>query len=696
MKFGQHLHQNQFSPWKNEYINYDQLKHFLKERQLCASGWTGADEHYFSKTLLVTELDKVNGFIHQKMKQAGADDRKVADLIQFININDIGFYKILKKHDKWTGFSLLVRYDDIHLQFQSLIQQLDSIKRKESLKELVHNTDSNSKLVTTTTTKYWVHVDNLAEVQAILLFHLPAFSDIINTVYFDNATSFILYSDLLERNEEAELIRARWYGTTNANMDIYFERKIHQESWLHNKGSSTTDRFKISQPQVETYLALGHDNNNQTSKRIFQSMQKNKLRSTLRTYHHRTTYSANKSLRVSVDNKLTFIKEQSATWKRNDVGDDYPFEHLNREQVNYFPYAVLEIKTTNNASVPEWLTHLVETSQLLYEVPYFSKYMHGISFFFREKIPLLPWWLGEMNIDIRKKSSYATIQSQHSMGGPCVVIEPPPLPDYTSRANNNKEEQDDKKIYNNITSSCTLLDGDYIGRTNTYARSITNQKSEVSAYQQFLNCTAITKLKALKEKYTEGGQPKCENYVSMMSWLYAKVTNNQRVLQSPQYGGMPTSATEQQIMPKKGKLKKKVEPKLFFSNERTFISWLQFSALLLSVSLGLLNFGDSISKGSGGFFILLAVFLAVYAQLRFQYRAWQIRFRGDSRFDDIYGPAVLCIVLVIALFVNLALRVNQPIPQDPSLFGQQANTTLATNGTTLTVDRGRIEMEDED
>ncbi|KAG2235483.1 VTC domain-containing protein [Thamnidium elegans] len=689
MKFGQHLHQNQFSPWKNEYINYDQLKHFLKERQLCANGWTGADEHYFSKTLLVKELDKVNVFIHQKMKQAGADARKVTDLIQFININDIGFYKILKKHDKWTEFSLLGCYDDMHQQFQSIIRQLDSIKRKESLKESVLQTD---KLVTTTTTKYWVHTDNLAEVQAILLFHLPASSDIINTVYFDNPTSFILYSDLLERNEDAELIRARWYGTTNINMDIYFERKIHQESWLHNKGCSTTDRFRISQPQVETYLALGHDNNNQTSKRIFQSMQKNKLRSTMRTYHHRTTYSANHSIRISVDSKLTFIKEQSATWKRNDVGDDYPFEHLNREHVNYFPYAVLEIKTTNNASVPEWLTHLVETSQLVYEVPYFSKYMHGISFFFREKIPLLPWWLGEMNIDIRKKSSYATIQSQHN-SGPCVVIEPPLLPDYISRLN--KEEDDDKKIYNNMTSSCTLLDDSHIGLTNTYARSIINEKSELSAYQQFLNCTAITKLKALREKYTEGGQPKCENYVSMMSWLYAKVTNNQRVLQSPQYGSMSTT-DQQQTMPKKGKLKKKVEPKLFFSNERTFISWLQFSALLLSVSLGLLNFGDSISKGSGGFFILLAVFLAAYAQLRFQYRAWQIRFRGDSRFDDIYGPAVLCIVLVIALFVNLALRVNQPLPQDPSLFGYNANKTIATNDTMLTVDSGRIEMEDED
>lgn len=224
MKFGLYLEENQFPPWKNEYINYNELKYFLKERQLQQNdGWTQEDENYFAETLIVSELDKVNGFIYMKTKQVGNDPKRISDLIQFIQINDIGFYKILKKHDKWTGISLLnsIRFRDIHHQFQSMMdrlqQQINFLQRKESTKELVEEEP-----VTTTTTKFWVHSDNLTEVQAILMFHLPPISQtLINTVYFDDPQQFTLYSNLLERNQKAEMIRARWFVYMCSKLLIY-------------------------------------------------------------------------------------------------------------------------------------------------------------------------------------------------------------------------------------------------------------------------------------------------------------------------------------------------------------------------------------------------------------------------------------------------------------------------------------------
>lgn len=51
---------------------------------------------------------------------------------------------------------------------------------------------------------------------------------------------------------------------------------------------------------------------------------------------------------------------------------------------------------------------------------------------------------------------------------------------------------------------------------------------------------------------------------------------------------------------------KKLDPKAFFANERTFISWLQFCALLLTVSLNLLNYGDRISRIVGACFIVFS------------------------------------------------------------------------------------------
>ncbi|KAI9009982.1 hypothetical protein CLU79DRAFT_664227, partial [Phycomyces nitens] len=95
----------------------------------------------------------------------------------------------------------------------------------------------------------------------------------------------------------------------------------------------------------------------------------------------------------------------------------------------------------------------------------------------------------------------------------------------------------------------------------------------------------------------------------------------------------------------------KVEPKVFFANERTFISWLQFSALLLTVALSLLNFGDHISRAVGGALIGLATAVAAYALYRYEKRAWMITNRIEGRYDDIWGPAVLCILLITALIV---------------------------------------------
>ena len=70
------------------------------------------------------------------------------------------------------------------------------------------------------------------------------------------------------------------------------------------------------------------------------------------------------------------------------------------------------------------------------------------------------------------------------------------------------------------------------------------------------------------------------------------------------------------------KVKVRVEPKVFFANERTFISWLQFCALLLTVALSLLNFGDATSRTVGGVFIAIAAAVAIYALYRFEKRAW--------------------------------------------------------------------------
>ncbi|CAO3587964.1 unnamed protein product [Absidia cylindrospora] len=89
-------------------------------------------------------------------------------------------------------------------------------------------------------------------------------------------------------------------------------------------------------------------------------------------------------------------------------------------------------------------------------------------------------------------------------------------------------------------------------------------------------------------------------------------------------------------VPKRNKVKVRAEPKTFFANERTFISWLQFCALLLTVALNLMNFAtDHSTRAVGGIFMVLSAIIAIYALYRFEKRAWMINNQVDGRYDDL-------------------------------------------------------------
>lgn len=100
----------------------------------------------------------------------------------------------------------------------------------------------------------------------------------------------------------------------------------------------------------------------------------------------------------------------------------------------------------------------------------------------------------------------------------------------------------------------------------------------------------------------------------------------------------------------------RVEPKVFFANERTFLSWLNFTILLGGLAVGLLNFGDSIGRTSAVLFTVVAMAAMAYALLTYHWRAKSIRMRGQGGFDDRWGPTVLAVALAAAVVVNLVLR----------------------------------------
>ncbi len=61
---------------------------------------------------------------------------------------------------------------------------------------------------------------------------------------------------------------------------------------------------------------------------------------------------------------------------------------------------------------------------------------------------------------------------------------------------------------------------------------------------------------------------------------------------------MSTQPLLQRTAAKRIALPVRVEPKVSFANERTFLSWLHFTVVLGGLAVGLLNFGDKVRNFS--------------------------------------------------------------------------------------------------
>ncbi|CAO3616132.1 unnamed protein product [Cunninghamella echinulata] len=749
MKFGAYLQSEIFVPWRLSYIQYDVLKTELKSRQEDHT-WNERDENDFI-SLLENELDKVYDFVNAKLTEVEArinycersirtftnnpsfaSDQNweimdealtevlfdVNDLAKFTRLNYIGFQKILKKHDKWTGLNLQMDFVpqlrskpldkqrfEVAIVYISNLHDMCRRKGQPQLGNSAAGGDQNA--FERATAKYWIHPDNITEVKAIIMLHLPvlifnhdkpfeASDAAISSIYYDNP-DFELYTGRLQRDEGAEAIRFRWYGPYDTK-NVFIERKTHHAAWLD--GASVKDRFRLDEPDVAKFVA-GELTADEVAQRlrtkgtdeaivndthfiangIQTSLKEKKLDPVLRVFYNRTAFQipGDQRVRVSLDTDLTFIREdnfdkvrrQEQEWRRADVGIDTPFRYLDDMEILRFPYAVLETKlqTHLGQEPPEWLTNLIE-SHLVHEVPRFSKYLHGASHFYRDNMPLLPWWLSELELDIRKPRSTNFGLSRSKSFKPLIdghysnamKQENNRMNMVAHRANSVLSQRKLSQRNNNThgyilqdTTTNTTENDDFDKQRvheDDYIQTQVQQEDEKvypMTSSQYQELAAVDKSEATQRKIQSAEEKRKHN----------KEFNEKRDSDMTAVPiGTPVIAPLQPEEKKKefGITKVRVEPKVFFANERTFISWLQFCALLLTVSLNLLNFGDEMARISGGVFIGISAVVAIYALYRFEKRAYMINRRILGRYDDLWGPAVLCVLLIGALIVNFYLR----------------------------------------
>ena len=396
-----------------------------------------------------TKLEEDFMLLEEDLSDIIAD---VHDLAKYTQLNYTGFQKIIKKHDKQTGWHLRPSFaarlkakpffqDNYDAFIVTLSRLYDLVRTRGNPAKGDSAAGGAQQNFIRQTTKYWVHADNITELKLIILKHLPVLvfnpnkefeeaDSAISSIYYDNPETWELYMGRLKKTEGAEAIRLRWYGGME-NETIFVERKTHREDWTGEK--SVKARFTLKEKNVNAFLA-----GKMTVEEAFAKMRKDgkksikeiedleqlareiqyrvitrKLVPVTRSFYHRTAFQlpGDARVRISLDTELTMTREDNLdgkeragkNWRRMDIGIDYPFSQLPPDDVERFPYAVLEVKlqTAAGQDPPQWIRELI-ASHLVEAVPKFSKFIHGTATMFPNRINLLPFWMPQMDTDIRK------------------------------------------------------------------------------------------------------------------------------------------------------------------------------------------------------------------------------------------------------------------------------------------------------
>lgn len=272
MKFGNYLKENLLNPWRIEYIQYDLLKMDLKSRQLDHE-WNSQDESDFIQSF-TNEKTKVTQFIarynHQlasriqyshhllkgstTIQQAPQENKEtteflnnlddtlieiifdIHDFSKFIQLNRLGFAKILKKHQKWTGIdhTQLPSYEyqtiDSALKINwaaSFYTKVSSIRyqcqqhftssHQEDIMDMDTSITIPKTIVERKSRKYWILPQHVSEVIATLCMQTHIVKPIelekefdfsMSNVYLDN-DYLDTYTDRLGDKKNARAIKCK-------------------------------------------------------------------------------------------------------------------------------------------------------------------------------------------------------------------------------------------------------------------------------------------------------------------------------------------------------------------------------------------------------------------------------------------------------------------------------------------------------
>ena len=101
----------------------------------------------------------------------------------------------------------------------------------------------------------------------------------------------------------------------------------------------------------------------------------------------------------------------------------------------------------------------------------------------------------------------------------------------------------------------------------------------------------------------------------------------------------------------------RLDARVWFANERTFLSWMGISSILTTFAGGLTVISEGSATQTTSVLVLTAASLifVLYATHMHYHRAHQLRRRCVSAYEDRRGATLLFVVMTVAVLANLVM-----------------------------------------
>ncbi|KAG0097877.1 hypothetical protein BGZ93_001720 [Podila epicladia] len=285
-------------------------------------------------------------------------------------------------------------------------------------------------------------------------------------------------------------------------------------------------------------------------------------------------------------------------------------------------------------------SHLVESAET------FSKYVHGVAVLLESHVALLPFWLAQLEKE--------TVRAHDAMRG--QLADTPSI----SRAESTAEIQSINSRRSSVASHSDSDNG-----TSTRSLSKGKQRSmDVIVDSQYGSRNDVP-----DTNYGSSSRPASSRASSIgkksfgfkgLGGVFKRSKKDSRE-NSPLLGPSDHDVPQIRIIPPKPKKVVgvlKVEAKVFFANERTFLKWMNFAVLLGTLGVGLFNAGDNIGRFAGILLAITALVTLVYSIWLYERRLTMLRNKDPGPYDEPVMPTLMCACMLTAIGINFYLKSN--------------------------------------